>query len=340
MPAANFDYDSALKRVFSHPKMIRAVVRFLSPLLDDVNMDDLQLMATEQVSKSKKQRRQDLVWKAYGTETGIALYLAVEFQSKVDRFMPLRMNTYCSLLLEQLIRQKRLATDGWLPSVIPIDIYNGSGRWKAPLELKELFSVLGSVKTQYIGQCRFILMELSAYRDLALVHSDHPLGMLIRLECTDSDAEWFQVIREFSEWHQKPGDRELKADLAKWLKAAVADQLRDRIEGVEDMGMLVENMKKWAADYQAQGRVQGIEEGRVQGIEEGQVQGLEKGKRDLLLRQVESKYGLEVREQLTETLLRQKTTEALDRIGDLIIHCETADDLFERIRSSSNGIIG
>ena len=148
MPAANFDYDSALKRVFSHPKMIRAVVRFLSPLLDDVNMDDLQLMATEQVSKSKKQRRQDLVWKAYGTETGIALYLAVEFQSKVDRFMPLRMNTYCSLLLEQLIRQKRLATDGRLPSVIPIVIYNGSGRWKAPLELKELFSVLGSVKTQ------------------------------------------------------------------------------------------------------------------------------------------------------------------------------------------------
>ncbi len=89
------------------------------------------------------------------------------------------------------------------------------------------------------------------------------------------------------------------------------------------MGMLVENMKKWAADYQAKGRVQGLEE----------------GKRDLLLRMVESKYGLEVREQLTETLLRQTTTEALDRIGDLIIQCETADDLFERIRSSSNGII-
>ncbi len=90
------------------------------------------------------------------------------------------------------------------------------------------------------------------------------------------------------------------------------------------MGMLAENMKKWAADYQAQGRVQGLEE----------------GKRDLLLRQVESKYGLEVCEQLTETLLRQTTVEVLDRFGDWIIQCETADDLFERIRSSSNGIIG
>ena len=109
-------------------------------------------------------------------------------------------------------------------------------------------------------------------------------------------------------------------------------KLFDGIERVEDMGMLAENMKKWAADYQAQGR--------VQGIEEGQVQGLEKGKRDLLLRLVESKYGLEAREQLSETLLRQTTTEALDRIGDLIIHCETAEELFERIRSSSNGIIG
>ena len=94
------------------------------------------------------------------------------------------------------------------------------------------------------------------------------------------------------------------------------------------MGMLAENFKKWAAEY------------RAQGIEEGRVQGLEIGKRDLLIRQIESKYGPAVRGQLTETLLRLTTTEALDRFGDWIIHCETAEELFERIRSSANGITG
>ncbi len=65
---------------------------------------------------------------------------------------------------------------------------------------------------------------------------------------------------------------------------------------------------------------------------------MEKGKRDLVFRQVESKYVPAVREQLTETLMRLTTTEALDRFGDWIIQCETAEELFERIRLSSNAL--
>ena len=102
------------------------------------------------------------------------------------------------------------------------------------------------------------------------------------------------------------------------------------------MGMLAENFKKWAANY----RAQGIEEGRVQGVEEGRVQGLEIGKRDLLFRLIEFKYGPAVLGQLNETLMRLTTTEALDRFGDWIIQCETAEELFERIRLSANGISG
>ncbi len=90
------------------------------------------------------------------------------------------------------------------------------------------------------------------------------------------------------------------------------------------MGMLAENLEKWAADFR----------------EEGRVQGLEKGKRDLLFRHIEFKYGSAVRGQLTETLLRLTTTETLDRFGNWIIECETAEELFERIRSSANGITG
>ncbi len=84
------------------------------------------------------------------------------------------------------------------------------------------------------------------------------------------------------------------------------------------MGMLVENIRQWAVDYKEAG--------------------LEQGKRELLLRQIETKYGTEAREQLTETLRRHTTTEALDRFGEWIIECESAEELLQRIRASSNGI--
>ena len=86
-----------------------------------------------------------MVWQVQLTEDGTSVYLAFEFQSTVDKFMSVRVNTYRSLLFEQLIRQRRLAPDGRLPEVIPIVIYNGKQHWTAPLELGELQPVRSSV---------------------------------------------------------------------------------------------------------------------------------------------------------------------------------------------------
>ncbi len=96
-----------------------------------------------------------------------------------------------------------------------------------------------------------------------------------------------------------------------------------------NMGMLAENLRQWVAEYKEAGLAQ---------LEQGRTEGLEEGKRELLLRLIETKYGTEVREQLTETLLQHTTTETLDRFGDWIIECGSAEELFRRIRASSNGI--
>ena len=48
MPVACFDYDSELKCIFTHLKIIRALVQSLPTQLDDVKVKDLQLKATEQ----------------------------------------------------------------------------------------------------------------------------------------------------------------------------------------------------------------------------------------------------------------------------------------------------
>ncbi len=165
---------------------------------------------------------------------------------------------------------------------------------------------------------QFILKDFSAYKERAQKCIDNPLALLIRLEVAGSLAELRQVAEDFIEWYLQPGQKELKADLMKWfitsLETAGDEDLRRRIKGVEDMGMLVENIRQWAVDYK------------------------EQGKRELLLRQIETKYGTEAREQLTETLRRHTTTEALDRFGEWIIECESAEELLQRIRASSNGI--
>ncbi len=99
------------------------------------------------------------------------------------------------------------------------------------------------------------------------------------------------------------------------------------------MGRLAETIKEWVAEKEAAGIAQGLK----QGLEQAALEYV-KGKRDTLLRQVESKYGLQVREELTETLQQCTKPEALDRFADWILECDTAAELYQRMRLNSNRI--
>ncbi len=339
--------------------MVYELIQLLSA--NQLELDTLQLFATEHVSRDLQKRYQDLVYQATSMTNGRAVYLAFEFQSTVDKHMPLRMNSYCSLLLEQLVRTQPMGLDSAYPRIYPIVIYNGKSRWTAPLQLSEWFGRRSSLLSNYRGRCRINLVDLSTYKEWALQCEGSPLALLIRLEGVESVEELAEVAEEFTEWYQSSGVDTLKADLTGLLKANAelvgGIELRNRLAGVQDMGRLAETMKEWIAEKEAagialglkqgleQGREQGLEQGLVQGREQGLAQGREqaaleyvKGKRDVLLRQVESKYGLQVREELTETLQRCTKSEALDRFADWIFECDTVDELYQRMRSSSNGM--
>ncbi len=70
----------------------------------------------------------------------------LEFQTTVDRYMAVRLLACVSLLYQGLIRAGQLPASGKLPPVVPIGLYNGRGRWTAPLNVTGLMeSVPGSL---------------------------------------------------------------------------------------------------------------------------------------------------------------------------------------------------
>jgi len=54
------------------------------------------------------------------------LYVLFEFQSTIDRLMPLRILNYMLLLYEDLIKQKEVSADELLPPVFPVVVYTGA----------------------------------------------------------------------------------------------------------------------------------------------------------------------------------------------------------------------
>ncbi|MCK0164341.1 Rpn family recombination-promoting nuclease/putative transposase [Marinobacter sp. S6332] len=50
-------------------------------------------------------------------ESWLYVYLLLEFQSTVDKYMAVRVMSYLGLLYQDLIRQKHLTANGKLPPV-------------------------------------------------------------------------------------------------------------------------------------------------------------------------------------------------------------------------------
>jgi predicted transposase YdaD len=53
----------------------------------------------------------------------VYLYLLLEFQSSVDKYMALRMMVYIGLLYQDLIKRKEVLADGRLPPILTIVFY-------------------------------------------------------------------------------------------------------------------------------------------------------------------------------------------------------------------------
>jgi predicted transposase YdaD len=74
-----------------------------------------------------QQRHDDMVWRLQVGGECIYIYLLLEFQSRSDRWMALRMQVYVGLLCQDLVKQRKLGRSGKLPPVLPIVLYNGAG---------------------------------------------------------------------------------------------------------------------------------------------------------------------------------------------------------------------
>ena len=62
--------------------------------------------------------------------SGCTFYLLIEFQSTVDRYLAVRVLSYVGMLYEDFIRTGELTTtDGRLPAVLPIVLYERATQW-------------------------------------------------------------------------------------------------------------------------------------------------------------------------------------------------------------------
>ena len=112
--------DASGKLLFSHPRMVEDLLGWFitGPWSDALDFATLENRSAAFVSDDLRRRHGDSLWRLRCGETW--LYVALEFQSTVDRSMAVRLLTYAGLLYQDLYRRAEVSRDGKLPPVLPV----------------------------------------------------------------------------------------------------------------------------------------------------------------------------------------------------------------------------
>jgi len=131
------EYDSAYKYLFSNKRIFH---QFITRFVDEdfskkIRLDDIELVDKSFVSDEFIKRESDIIYRVKTDKRDVYVYVLVEFQSTVDKTIPVRMLLYILQMYDQLYRNSR---EGKLPAIFPVLLYNGDKEWTVPYNVQDL----------------------------------------------------------------------------------------------------------------------------------------------------------------------------------------------------------
>ena len=298
-----FPHDAAYKAMYSHPRVVEDALRAYAAgpggvlgqqTLAALDFSTLRKLPAEWVTADFRRRHGDQVWcirwrgRARGEDTvaGSVLIL-LEFQSREDPDMALRINGYTLDLYRDLEAQRIVRSGAPRPPVLSIVIHNGASRWTAPTGVSELIALSGAP-----GQAgaelaalqpsqRFYLLDFAAHRQDDLM-ADNIVSLQIGFEHARGAEALAPLVRALLAVE----DGGLKRTMYAWVRLLGERHRMDLppMEELEAMGSLDEfrsrfdeKVRGWTEQWFAEGVERGLEQGLAQGVERGLEQGLAQG---------------------------------------------------------------
>ena len=335
-------HDEIYKKLFAFPRVVQDLLRefVAGPWSKAIDWKTLEKLPAEYVSDDLSTRRGDTVWRVrLRGERRLYLLVLLEFQSRDEPRMALRILTYTSLLYEELVRNGAVEADEALPPVLPVVLYNGESAWRAASEVGDLIAPVGPSLAPYQPAQRYCVVDERHFRD-----DDLPIGnvmtAVVRLEQSRSPADLERVLEALASWLRGPDDSELQRAFVDWVRL-LAERLVPpgsavpRVATLEELRMsLEERVAEWPKRWMQEGMEQGLQEGMEQGLQEGMERGLGQGleqQRALLRRQAALRFGEETATRLAGLLAHLAGAARLAEAGEWIVRCETGADLLARV---------
>lgn len=272
------DHDKRYKKLFSHPVIVKEL---LLSFIDEQFIKNLDFSTSERMDKSFitddfKEKESDIIYKINFEGSDIYIYLLLEFQSTVDKFMAVRINRYVAEFYEFLSHSAKGKT---IPVAFPVMLYNGEEKWTASTDLQDL--IAPSIPGKYIPHFSYYKIIENEISKNVLLKIENAVSAIFYIENSKPEElrkEFENIVRLL-----KKEQPEIILLFKRWLnnlfQTAKEDwETNNFNEQIEDL-MEVRIMFETA-----------LKERDQKMIEQGIEQGIEKDRRELTKRMKELGY--------------------------------------------------
>jgi len=292
-------HDGSYRLLFSHPRMVEDLLRGFLASEVPTGLGRLERLSEIQVSDRLERREQDLVWRLRRPDGAPSLYLLLEFQSRPDPEMPVRMSVYRSLLVQALFRSREVPRPAESPPILAVVLYNGLQRWTDRDASYRLVDMRRAPLPADPGNLVARLCDLERSRTPEVLARS-----LERLAPLLAGVEMADLRRAFNAFLRQsllPG---------RFPEA----QIPAMLELEEMKPMLRETVKGWTQEWKREGLKEGLEKGRKQ------------GEARLVIRQLELKFGSLRPED--HARIDAADAELLLAWGERVLTARTLDEVF------------
>ncbi|MDU4803132.1 MAG: Rpn family recombination-promoting nuclease/putative transposase, partial [Clostridium butyricum] len=228
------------KHIFSHKATFLEFLRSFTKKewANLIKEEDLILVDKSYILADFEEEESDILYKVKINGQEVIFYVLLEFQSKVDFQMPMRLLFYMTEVWRDILKntdknqRKRKAFK--LPAIIPIVLYNGKNKWTAKMNFKEILSGYELFEDNILD-FNYMLFDINRYDDEELINMSNLVSAIFLLDQEMNEEELIRRLRKIIYVLKKISPEQFSV-FKQWLKNIVKPRLREEMqEEVDDV---------------------------------------------------------------------------------------------------------
>jgi len=291
MPKINNPHDKAFKNLLANASIAREFFQYHLPseIKDLIDLNNISLRPNTYIDEALKETSSDVLYEVQIANEQGFLYVLFEHQSTVDKLMPLRILKYMISIWDEFVKQNG---DAPLPIIIPLVFYHGREPYDGPKDIRELIKAPQFLLDEVLFKA-FYLIDSHDISDEEC-RERHWAGVVTFLMKNIFAKDVMIFLKTFldifkNHQHEEKASNYFKVMLTYIVNAGkinnpelfIKTLERELAEPTRGESMIVAEALKQM----------GFKEGISQGISQGISKGIQKGESNLLLEQINEKFG-------------------------------------------------